>query len=153
MNFAPLGRLFVVIFGVLGLALEARIVFSHPEQWSDVAALWTFASLSGKLAMVAGFVVPLSFYSFCIATCFIRLPKRFLVASTGVVALASLPVFLSLSGHYPTIAKNAIWTALCWSFVFAELYAKPNGVQNNASDAEIDEDPQPDSEASSTTAK
>ena len=91
--------------------------------------------------MAAGFVVPACFYSFCIATCFVRLPRRILVASTIVIALISAPVFWNLQFHYPTIARNAVLTAFWWAFVFAELYTEPSGGRDKAPEAEIDEEP------------
>lgn len=146
MSFAPLGRVLVVIFGTLGLAIQARMLFSHPEEWNDIAAVWMWASITEKLLIVVHFLAPVWFYSFCITTCFVRPPKRLLVTLTVLTAFASLPVFLSLHSHYPTVTKNALWTAVCWSFVFAELYTQRHPDRDSAPDSDTSQESKPDTE-------
>ena len=140
MYLASLARFCVVLFAGLGLLIQARILYSltSPDEWDKVAFLWEIATATGRLSLIAAFLVPVCFYVFCIATCFVQLPRRVLIACVVVLAAAAVPVLTSIDDHYPTIARNALWTAFWWIPVFVEqLYAKPKP----ASDNQIAEEP------------
>ena len=138
MNYAPLARAVVLICGGLGLAIQARVLFTLPRDWDDIKFLWELSSPLGKAAMITSFVVPACFYSFCIATCFVRLRRIPLVTCTAVLGVISALMFWGISNRYPTIAKNALMTGLAWLFVFADqFYAKPNGLGADGTEIEL----------------
>jgi hypothetical protein len=122
---SSIARVLVVIFSLIGLGLEARTVFSNPNEWLNVGRAWNVLQPAGRIAVAAVFVVPICFYTFCLTTCFVRLRKRVLLVCVALFALVSLPVFYAISQTTPIVASNAAWTSWWWAFVIVEqLYAK-----------------------------